>query len=48
MRAFSFLLVALGLSGMPAVAGAGEPVPPGRTPVISTPQGPLRGVVRNG
>jgi len=48
MRAFSFLLVALGLSGMPAVAGSGEPVPPGRTPVISTPQGPLRGVVRNG
>ena len=28
MRAFSFLLVALGLSGMPAEAGAGEPVPP--------------------
>ena len=48
MRTLSFLLLALGLSAMPAVAGAAEPVPPGRTPVMSTPQGPLRGVVRNG
>jgi len=48
MRTLSFLLAALGLSAMPAVAGAGELVPPGRTPVIPTPQGPVRGLVRNG
>ena len=48
MRSPSFLLVALGLAAMPAVAGAEALVPPGRTPVIATPQGPVRGVVRNG
>lgn len=48
MRTLSTLLVALGLAALPAVAGAGELVPPGRTPVIPTPQGPLRGVARNG
>lgn len=48
MRTLSTLLVALSLSATPALAGVQEVVPPGRTPVIATPQGPLRGVVRNG
>ena len=39
------------LLGWPALAAnqsAGEAIPPGRTAVISTPQGQLRGVLRNG
>jgi len=39
------------LLGWPTLAAnqpAGEAIPPGRTAVISTPQGQLRGVVRNG
>ena len=39
------------LLAWPALAAsppAGEAIPPGRTAVITTPQGQLRGVVRNG
>ena len=38
------------LLALPALAAkpAGEAIPPGRTAVITTPQGQLRGVVRNG
>jgi para-nitrobenzyl esterase len=44
----SGVVLLLGLPALAANQSAGEAIPPGRTAVISTPQGQLRGVLRNG
>ena len=44
----SGVVLLLGLPALAANQSAGEAIPPGRTPLRTTPQGQLRGVVRNG
>jgi hypothetical protein len=44
----SGVVLLLGLPALAASQPAGEAIPPGLTAVISTPQGQVRGVVRNG